>query len=58
MVGGATNYVSLAGSHTAPYGTWATAATNIQAAISAQTTAGGVVLVTPEMLGQVLHYVR
>jgi hypothetical protein len=40
-----THYVSLTGSHTAPYTNWTTAATNIQAAIDAATS-GDIVLVT------------
>ena len=42
----ATNYVSLSGSHTAPYTNWVTAATNIQDAVNVATNAGDVVLVT------------
>ena len=41
-----TNFVSFAGSHTPPYITWETAATNIQDAIDA-CPAGGTVLVAP-----------
>jgi PKD repeat protein len=41
-----TLYVSPSGSHTAPFDTWATAATNIQAAVDAVAIAGGRVLVT------------
>jgi hypothetical protein len=43
--GQVTRYVSLAGSHTAPYTNWATAATNLQAAVSVSA-AGNLILVT------------
>ncbi len=50
VVSGYTNYVAHAGSHIPPFETWATAATNIPAAIAAQMD-GGVVLVTNGMYG-------
>jgi len=40
-----TNYVSLAGSHLAPFDSWATAATNLQAAVDAMDHAGGTIVV-------------
>ncbi|MFH0909409.1 MAG: ELWxxDGT repeat protein [bacterium] len=46
VVGGYTNFVSLGGGHNWPFTSWATAATNIQAAISANGVAGGIVLVS------------
>lgn len=46
VVGGYTNYVSTVGGHNYPFISWADAATNIQAAVSANNMGGGVVLVT------------
>lgn len=50
VVAGFTNYVSLAGGHLSPYTNLPTAATNIQAAISAAV-AGGTVIVSPGTYG-------
>jgi PKD repeat protein len=47
VVAGYTNYVSLTGSHQSPFADWSHAATSIQAAVSANSYAGGVVLVAP-----------
>jgi len=44
VVSGYTNFVSLSGGHIAPFANWATAATNIQAAVDSAL-AGGVTLV-------------
>jgi hypothetical protein len=46
VVSGYTNYVAAGGSHTPPFTSWSSAATNIQSAINANPVAGGVVLVT------------
>jgi parallel beta-helix repeat protein len=46
VVSGYTNYVALNGNHASPFNSWANAATTIQHAVSANTYAGGVVLVT------------
>lgn len=43
--GAATHYVSSSGTHTAPFGTWASAATNIQAAVDVATN-GALVIAT------------
>ena len=44
VVAGSTNYVALGGGHIAPFTSWATAATNIQAAIDAAVPGGRVVV--------------
>jgi hypothetical protein len=58
VVTGSTKFVSQTGSHVAPFDTWAKAATNIQAAVSAQTVAGGNVMVNDGVYdtgGDVVH---
>ena len=45
VVEGYTNYVSKRGTHVFPYGSWETAATNIQAAIEANNVGGATVMV-------------